>query len=82
MTSMIEKVARASYEKRIEPVRDLEPAWDLLPADHQDRLKESARAAIEVMREPTKEIINATGLWSGAATSFWTAMIDAALEEK
>lgn len=85
-TSMIERVARAAYEKFIEDVRDLEPKWDDLPQSHRDRMITSQRAAIEVMREPTPSMLQA-GVWAdsedGASDNpqnIWQGMIDKALE--
>lgn len=80
---MIEKVARATYNKFMEGVEDLEPSWDELPEDHQFRLKEAAKAAIEAMREPTEEMIEP--FKSTASNEYilrcWSDMIDAALKE-
>lgn len=39
-----------------------------------------ARAAIAAMREPTEEMLDATGLRHGAPLANWQAMIDAALK--
>jgi len=80
--SMVEKVARAAYEKFIEAVRDLEPSWEGLPQSHRDRLIDSQRSAIEVMREPTDIMCRAPqeNRTTGARRSY-QAMIDAALQE-
>lgn len=43
---MLEAMARAAYEKWIEPVRCAEPAWPDLPQSHRDRLMECQRAAV------------------------------------
>ena len=57
--SMIERAAKAAYERFIEPVRDLELSWDDLPQSHRDRMIDSQRAAIEAMREPELMIVQA-----------------------
>lgn len=90
MTYMIERVAKALYErnfdgKRAEP--SIEPQWSIYTAD--------ARAAIAAMREPTG-VMRAQGQWAISenltvnvclqnntdAAKIYTAMCDAALGEK
>lgn len=82
--SMVEKMARGAYEKFIETVRDLEPSWDGLPQSHRDRMIDSQRAAIEVLREPTDAMIVAasgTGLCPSGVADIYIDMIDAALRD-
>lgn len=75
MNEMIDRVARALCEAE----GDRDELWDAY--------LEPARAAIEAMREPTKEMLFAGDLhctygckcWSG---DIYPAMIDAALEDK
>jgi len=52
---MLEKMARATYDKWIEDVRDLEPAWGDLPESHRARLIESTRAALMTVRDATND---------------------------
>lgn len=69
---MIEQVAKAILQAEINNGE----------ADNSTTFKSyipAARAAIAAMREPTEEMVNATGLWNGAASSFWKEMIDVAL---
>ena len=67
--SMIERVARAIYDE----AADKPYATDLEPI---------ARAAIEAMREPTREMLAAGMNEEGVdLLSEWRAMIDAALKD-
>lgn len=91
MSEMIERAARAAYECWIEPVRDLEPAWDALPESHKQRMYDSQRKAIEAFREVSAEMKTAgmgatgghgyDGLCPSCAEDVFHAMIDAALSE-
>ena len=89
MTDMIERVAKALYErnfdgKRAEP--SIEPQWSIYTAD--------ARAAIAAMRECTPEMLDAGSaahpaggytrgtLLNDIIECEWRAMVDAALGEK
>lgn len=49
------------------------------PWDKSDLM---ARAAIEAMREPTSDMLNATGLRTGVTLSIWWSMIDAAADKR
>lgn len=79
MSEMVEKAAKAAYERFIEPVRDLEPTWDQLPQSHRDRLIDSQRAAIEAMRQPNLAMVIAAENYIGRHA--YAAMISAALSE-
>ena len=87
MSEMIERVARALEADyiRTSGVRlDMNPSWA--------PFRQSARAAIEAMREPTDKMLTAGGsvdaghAWSpkkelvASPGSVWTAMIDEALK--
>jgi len=86
MSEMIERVAEAIWDARIErggPGRTLMP-WPLYP--EADWCRATARAAIEAMREPTEKMLEAGDLpgWddyvtAGLSKEIWQAMIDAAL---
>ena len=76
MSEMIERVARAIWEEEFQE-----------PVDYhtQEITRDQARAAIEAMRVPTKEMKEAginTGVGLGPITSaaIWQAMIDEALK--
>jgi hypothetical protein len=93
MTTMLETMARATYAKWIEDVRDLEPSWDDLPDSHRDRLIDASRAALQSIREPSEAARVAAAeagddyylgdkiTWEEIPVMF-TAMIDAILEGK
>lgn len=80
--SMVERVAtqlRTSLDGRID--------WPPNDNDHERRafMRMVARAAIEAMREPTKEMVEAGHEQCGIykhADSTWSAMIDAVLGER
>lgn len=59
MTTMLEKMARATYAKWIEDVCDLEPEWDALPESHRARLIGASRAALQAIRDADPKIIEA-----------------------
>jgi hypothetical protein len=77
MGEMVERVAAALRKL---PIRDSKnPGSEL---DHL-RLREAARAAIEAMREPTKEMIDACDInipTEGEIVGVWGSMIDEALK--
>jgi hypothetical protein len=92
--SMIERVARALYERARNPaapaeggyVSNDEPPYTTL--DGKWNLSDMARAAIEAMREPTEAMVTAGGHAAldsvsqrADARDAWEAMIDAALKE-
>lgn len=93
MSEIIERAARAAYEKFNEGlIPSLEPAWCNLSPDFRDRLVEAHRAAIEAIREPSAAMIKAgdlrlikmtdysvPGLGESGATSY-RRMIDEALK--
>lgn len=83
--TMLEKMARATYAKWIEDVRDLEPAWDALPESHRARMIDASRAALEAIREAGPMIVQvgmrANGFNWGVSRTTFTAMIDAMLAE-
>lgn len=69
MSEMIERVAKALGGGD----------WDSCPND-RPRWREDARAAIEAMREPTEEMIEAANECEASWKSIWPAMLDAATE--
>lgn len=82
MNEIIERVANAIEQTMFAP-HELP-----LAADLHERYLETARAAIEAMREPTPEMIEAWGTtpnigmnWEIYARDKWRAMIQAALDE-
>ena len=87
MTTMIEKVARAIWERTVGHTRI---SWDQLDPLDQDVFRAYARAAIEAMREPTERMENAAVdaaiplgyiMDEGETNAIWTAMLDAALKD-
>ena len=86
MTYMIDKIARAmhaSVNGHVIPP----PTWDNQSEQSQNYWRIGARAAIVTMREPTETMIDAgskeqRNILSKPIEGIWTAMIDAALEEK
>lgn len=85
MGEMVERVARAIAKDRAEP-------WDDLSEDDRSSFIETGRAAIEAMREPTGDMVEAVYgghfdvYWSyesdgrpGDPADIFTAMINAAL---
>jgi hypothetical protein len=82
MSGMIERVARAISEQQGVEV-DEATDW---AAGHWQECVDQAKAALLVLREPTKAMIHAGAEGSGedseaVAISAWKAMIDAALKE-
>jgi len=70
MVNMLERVTQAIFDKDPE---------SLFTIHHAEVY---ARAALEAMRDPTKEMIEA-GFWKGPISlNGYRAMIDAALKEK
>ena len=70
MNEMVERVARALHamhgtKSPFKPYADL--------------YRDQARTAIEAMREPTDEMLEALNNCGGDTDAIWTAMIDAAL---
>lgn len=87
MTDMIERVARALYNREARGHGD----WsvDCPPGSTFERYwLDSARAAIEAMREPTEAMYRAAETAidplssESAVGQYWPAMIDAALAER
>ena len=79
---MIEDVAQAIWKQSNRQLRSGEAWADAHPLA-KDAFRELARAAIEAMREPTKEMIESTLDRCGYDDSFaWSVMIDAALTDK
>jgi N-methylhydantoinase B/oxoprolinase/acetone carboxylase alpha subunit len=88
MSDMIERVARAISAHYVRLSGGDSPIFDELTEGERDDLRAEARAAIEVMREPTEAMCDAGGteVWDryeddypeGAAAA-WRKMIDAAL---
>lgn len=78
MTDIVERVARAIEAKMFAP--------DELPLDAalHAKYRDTARAAIAAMREPTDAMMNAGPGFVHIAikAEIWQAMIDAALEGK
>ena len=88
MAEMIERGAAAIYENRRWMQSDRVPFKELYPSAQSPYLDE-ARAAIEAMREPTEEMIEAGAhenghqvLRSDLVDQVWVDMIDAALLSK
>lgn len=97
MNEMIERVALALKAKigeafNAKPIPHSPPEWGAWSATGGSlNLEELARAAIEAMREPTEEMIEAAYYPAGEpgdqsvsrseAEETWHAMIDAALKE-
>ena len=77
---MIERVARAlaASDRHFSDGG----SWDELDPIEHDIYMASARAAIEAMREPTSEMVDAAYANTGGvgATKCWQAMIDEALK--
>lgn len=89
--TMIEKVARALYERESKRRKHTVGSNILLPWDEcKTAFMEDACVAIEAMRDPSEEILNAFGGHYGfsppenrdKALPKWHAMIDAALKEE
>jgi hypothetical protein len=87
MSDMLERVARAI---RAVTMPDAYPAFEDMGPTLRELYMTKARAAIEAMREPTAEMLNAafgfhyrlgTGLGRAKALADMNAMIDAALKE-
>ena len=85
MSEMVERVAKAIYEKR--NGQGCRP-WSRQPSAHKFPYIEDARAAIEAMREPTEAMLTAgddccgeygCGVWR--MREIFTAQIDAALKD-
>lgn len=57
--TMLERMARAQYDAWIADVQELEEPWDALPQSHRERLTDSLRAALQVLREPDAGMIEA-----------------------
>lgn len=81
MSEMIERVAKAIYERRNE--RFGRPIWVDLPAAHKAPYSEDAHAAIEAMKNPTEAMCVAgeQTKWDGDVNYVFNAMIDAVLAE-
>lgn len=78
--TMLEKVARAVKWRRLEETLSQDGVTKETMFINGVDL-EDARAAIEAMREPTEEMVVATGLRRGAVIEPYRAMISAALKE-
>ena len=83
--TMLERMARAMCD-----VRHAAPYWDEAREELRETIREEARAALEVLKEPS-EGMKQHALRDGgcpalpvdeweALQAFWTAMIDAVLE--
>lgn len=84
MTDMVEKVARAMWDKRRDRLEGTKwgglPAWEVETDELRDEVRAEARAAIEAMRDPTPEML-AVGIGGaeGVKRRLWHLMIDAAV---
>ena len=86
--SMVERVARALFEKQQPHHAGAHVQWNNENEDwceeDRDGFRDLARAAIAAMREPTEGML-AAGLAEllgyGEARDVWPAMIDAALKD-
>lgn len=79
--TMIERVARAIYE---ESDWSREQPWGNLPNAHRVPYLADAKAAIEAMRDPTRDMYKSANdalVPALDASACWDAMIDAALRE-
>lgn len=82
MSDMVEKVARAIYEKR--NGRGCRP-WPLQANWHKEPYLQDAETALRALREPTFAMVEAPApmeIDPGTADDVWRAMIDAALSEE
>lgn len=76
---MIERVARAIYEKR--NGQGCRP-WSIQTNSHKRAYLDDARAAIEAMREPTPKMVHVVAAnWGRRTWSEYNEVIDAALQE-
>lgn len=87
MTEMVDRVARAMFDQ------DHDEGWDRGEAATKQIYLNNARAAIEAMREPTEEMVDAAHTAQRWSEGFgpdigkvqdqlkWQAMIDVALME-
>ena len=65
---MLEKVARALYKRNYQMLGDFSPSnWDGLSTEGQAEYTETAKAAIEAMREPT-DYMGIQGLRANTST--------------
>jgi hypothetical protein len=86
MSEMVERVAIAMYDAegfQRAIYKSGAEGWPHDREDVRDRYRKIARAAIAAMREPTNEMLDASGEvdegW-GRNHAIWRAMIDKALE--
>lgn len=82
MSEMIERVAKALYDISLRKMNSAE--WEDAGSFTQDTKRREARAAIEAMREPTRDMIDAAATVDRYAEpgEEWGPMIDTALREK
>lgn len=88
MSEMVERVAMAvhktlEFERAFANTNEMVP-WGKANDDQKLHARIIARAAIEAMREPTKEMLSDGELSIGglpATLAVWEAMIDAALQD-
>lgn len=82
MTDIIERAARAMAA---EGVKFIEPwnkdnFWDgFLTEKQKEAFRAKARAVLQAIREPSKEMLEVGGGAKGLKTRLWHAMIDTAL---
>lgn len=80
MSEMVERVAKALHKAHYERGRGLPPSWDAIDRFEREMWLFSARAAIEAMREPTRDMISAANRNNHPRDiDTWQTMIDAAL---
>jgi hypothetical protein len=89
--NMIEKIARAMHNYAVS-VGAVSPQWtdyENVPKLHNDHLLNTVKAALEAMKEPTEEMMEAARNHYSSPTDLYLdsrehfqAMIDAALEGK
>jgi hypothetical protein len=81
MGEMIERVARASFKAYCDRNK-LQFKFDDIHSDELEFAMIHARACIEAMREPTKEMIDACdiNITEGEIVGVWGSMIDEALK--
>lgn len=87
MSEMVERLAKTLLRAHYERGRGIPPEWDSLDRYQREMWEQSAKAAIQSMREPTETMINAAmdadGTNMPLAIGYdvaWRAMIDEALK--
>lgn len=79
MSEMIERVAKALYDNMCLANPHVMTTWETLSWDLKSYYSEQARAAIEAMHNPTRNMVHAALECDGPPSINWQAMIEAAL---